>query len=380
MDLKDLRTEIDSIDKELISLFEKRMNTAAKIGEYKKQNDIPVYDPQREREKLAEIVSNASEDMMGYSEKLYNIIFELSRSHQRKLMGASSELKDRIKNAIENTPALLPERPTVACQGEEGAFSQAAASKMFQTPGIMFFDSFEGVFSAIECGLCKYGVLPLENSNAGSVNKIYDLMMSHDFTIVKSTRVKVDQCLLANKGTKLEDIKEIYSHEQALQQCEGFLGSLKGVKIIPCENTAVAAKKVADSGRKDIASLSSRNCAEIYGLECIKDSVQDNGNNYTRFICISKNLEIYPGADKSSIMMVLPHKPGALYSVLSCLYALGINLIKLESRPLPNSDFEFMFYFDIEVSIYSDSFLRFFDNVQGLYSSFKYLGSYTEAV
>jgi chorismate mutase/prephenate dehydratase len=380
MELKDLREKIDDIDAKLLELFEQRMSTASCIGEYKKQHNLPVYDPAREREKLLSITENASPEMADYTEPLYNLIFEMSRSHQRKTMRTENELVKKIESAINKTEHLLPPHPLIACQGEEGSFSQQAANKLFDCPGIMYFNSFEGVFSAIDQGLCRYGVLPLENSTAGSVNKIYDLMMSYDFSIVKSTRVKVDQCLLAAKGAKLSDIKEIYSHQQAIAQCQDFLQSLKDVKVIPCENTAAAAKLVADSGRKDIASLSSRSCAEIYGLNCLKDSVQNHGNNYTRFICISKNLEIYPGADKTSIMMVLPHKPGALYRVLSCFYALGVNLIKLESRPLPSSDFEFMFYFDLEVSVYSDAFLRIFDNLEGLYSMMKYLGSYTEAV
>ncbi len=244
----------------------------------------------------------------------------------------------------------------------------------------MFFSSFESVFSAIDKGLCRYGVLPLENSTAGSVNKIYDLMMKYDFSIVRSTRLKVDHCLLARRGAHIEGIKEIFSHEQAIAQCGDFLKSLGGVRITPCENTAEAARLVFESGRDDAAALSSRACAEIYSLDCLRESVQDRGSNFTRFICISKKLEIYPGADKTSVMMVLPHKPGSLYMVLSRFFALGINLIKLESRPLPNTDFEFMFYFDLETSVYSDEFTQLFSDIEGMCMSMKYLGSYSETV
>ena len=244
----------------------------------------------------------------------------------------------------------------------------------------MFLSSFEAVFSAVEKGLCRYGVVPLENSTAGSVNSVYDLMMQRHFSIVRSVRLKVDHNLLANPGAKLSDIREIYSHEQAIAQCQGFLQSLPGVRVIPCENTAVAAKRVAESGRSDIAAISSRACAPLYGLKCLQEAVQDKGNNYTRFICISKKLEIYPGADRTSLMATLPHKPGALYKLLSRFYALGINLDKLESRPIPERDFEFMFYFDLDVPVYSPQFLQLMCELGSVCESFAYLGSYSEVI
>ena len=155
---------------------------------------------------------------------------------------------------------------------------------------------------------------------------------------------------------------------------------LPGVTVIRCENTAAAAKLVAESGRKDIAALASRACIELYGLSCIAASVQDQGSNFTRFICISKELEIYPGADRTSLMMVLPHKPGSLYKLLSRFYALGINLNKLESRPLPDRNFEFMFYFDLDTSVYSPQFMQLMGELSDICEQFSYLGSYSEIV
>ena len=179
---------------------------------------------------------------------------------------------------------------------------------------------------------------------------------------------------------KLEDVREIYSHEQAINQCSAFLAKLKNVKVISCENTAAAAKFVAESDRRDIAALSSRACIELYGLDCLAASVQDESGNFTRFICISKNLEIYPGADRTSLMMVLPHRPGSLYKVLSRFYALGINLNKLESRPMPERNFEFMFYFDLDTSVYSPQFIQLMGELEDVCESFAYLGSYSEVI
>ncbi len=380
MDLSQYRERIDSIDRELIRLFTERMNIAHGIAEYKVEHHLPVLDAARERAKLAEIASLSDETVRPYTGVLFSQIFELSRAYQESVVHPDSELKQRVLQAIENTDRLFPESATVACQGVEGAYSQQACDKLFKSPQILYYKSWENVFAAVESGMCRFGVLPIENSTAGSVNKIYDLMSAHNFSIVRSVRLKIDHSLLAPRGTKKEDIRDIYSHEQAINQCASFLKSMEPVNIHICENTAVAAKMVAESGRTDVAALSSHSCAKLYGLQSLQDSVQDSGNNYTRFICISKNLEIYPGADKTSIMMVTSSKPGSLYKVLSRFYALDLNLIKLESRPIPQRDFEWMFYFDLESQVYSDQFVRLLCELDGLCEKFKYLGSYSEIV
>ena len=380
MDLTDYRQEIDKIDQELVKLFCARMDVSAKIAQYKKEQNLPILAPSREREKLQEVAALAGADMENYTRVLYSMLFELSRSYQSKKNGAISPLYERITQAIDNTPKLFPQSPMVACQGVEGAFSQIACEKMFKNPFIMYFKNFEGVFNAIEQGLCQYGILPIENSSAGSVKKVYDLMISHNFSIVRTFRLKVDHNLLVNPGATLDGIKEVYSHEQAINQCSEFLQSMPGVNVIPVGNTAIAAEMVKKSGRTDVAAIASRSCCELYGLRCLSASIQDKGNNRTRFICISKNLEIYPGSDKTSIMMVLSHRPGALYKVLARLYTLGINVTKLESRPIPDREFEFMFYFDLDTSIYSEEFVQLMCELDELCEEFKYLGSYTEVV
>lgn len=380
MDLNDYRTRIDQIDDQLVKLFAERMETVAGVAKYKQEHNLPVLDAGRERKKLLALAEKSPEALREYVVSLYLLMFELSRSYQNRLLGRTTPLTQEIEQAIEKTPKLFPDSAVVACQGVEGANSQLACDKLFRLPNVLYFSSFEAVFQAIEKGLCRYGVIPLENSTAGSVNKVYDLMTKHHFYIVRSIRLKVDHNLLANPGARLEDVREIYSHEQAISQCAAFLQTLPNVKVIACENTAAAAKMVAESGRKDVAALSSRACMKLYNLVSLGDSVQDKGNNYTRFICIGKQLEIYPGADRTSLMAVLPHEPGSLYKMLSRFYALGVNLNKLESRPLPERNFEFMFYFDLETSVYSPQFLQLMGEMPTLCEEFTYLGSYGEVV
>ncbi|MBQ7566425.1 MAG: bifunctional chorismate mutase/prephenate dehydratase [Oscillospiraceae bacterium] len=378
--MKEYRAEIDKLDKELVSVFSKRMDVAAGIAGYKKEHALPVYDGAREREKLLAVREMAPEALRDYTVSLYSLLFDLSRSYQSRLLGGETALTRQIEDAIAHTDKLFPDTAMVACQGVEGAYSQLACDKLFKLPSVFFFSTFGAVFSAIESGLCRYGVIPVENSTAGSVNAVYDLMMKHDFRIVRSIRLKVDHNLLVKPGTKMEDIKEIYSHAQALSQCGGFLQKFPKAKIIPCENTAIAAKRVAESETGGKAAISSSLCRKIYHLDCLAESIQDQGNNTTRFICISKKPEIYPGADRTSLMMVLPHEAGSLYKVLSRFYALGINLIKLESRPMPERNFEFMFYFDLDTSVYSPSFIQLMGELDELCESFTYLGSYSEVV
>lgn len=378
MNLDDYRQAIDKIDQTIVSAFDERMRIAEGIARYKQENGLPVTDALRERQKLDSLTNLAKDDMAAYTRLLYSTIFEMSKDHQRTVLDGQSPLMIEIEEALEKTPLTFPKKASVACQGIEGAYSQQACDKLFQMPQIVYTKNFQGVFSAIDSGLCSYGVLPLENSTAGSVNQVYDLMMKHNFYIVKSIKLKVDHCLLAKSGTRKEDITEIFSHEQALHQCSEFLKSFPNAKITVWENTAQAAKMVAESPRKDIAALASFNCGQIYGLNVLEGNVQNQDNNYTRFICISKSLQIYPGANKTSLMMILPHKPGSLYNVLSRFYALGINLLKLESRPLPQQEFHFMFYFDIEGEVHSPEFSRLINQLAEMSQSFKYLGSYQE--
>ena len=376
MDLSNIREQIDNIDNQLIALFAKRMETVAEVAEYKKQNNMPVFHSGREREILNRISLLVDDDMSVYARMLYNTLFDISRSYQTKRISGLSETAKRIADAIENTEKILPASATVACQGTEGAYSQAATEKLFSNPSVMYFNNFRGVFEAVKSGVCRYGVLPVENSIHGSVTEVVDLMAEYDFNIVKSTKTQINHVLLVKPGTK--EIKEIFSHRQAIGQCEKYLKSLDGVKITVVKNTAVAAKMVAESNRDDVASISSAKCAEIYGLQIINSNIKDSDNNYTRFICISKNMEIYPGANKITVMVRLAHQPGRLYNLISKFAAVGVNLTKIESRPICGLDFEFRFLLDMNMSVYSEELLSLLTELENSTAGFTFLGAYTE--
>ena len=378
MDIKDLREKINQCDDALVAAFRERMDTALEIAKYKKATGLPVLDASRERAVLSRVTEGCDDATALDVQLLYNTLFDLSRSYQQRSLTSATELTNRIQQAVESTPKVFPKRAVVACQGVEGSYSQQACDKLFALPSLMYCKRFEGVFQAIQSGLCAYGVLPIENSSYGSVTEVYDLMRRYRFSIVRSVRLKIDHRLLAKPGVRLEDVREVLSHEQALGQCGAFLKAHPDIKVTVCGNTAEAAQTVAQSDRRGVAAISSPICADLYGLEAIADRVSDSDSNFTRFICIAKDLQIYPDADKMSLMLNVRHRPGALYSMIARFAALGLNLTKLESRPIAGTDFEFMFYFDLDASVYAPEALQLLAELDEGPETFTFLGSYGE--
>ncbi|MBQ8836508.1 MAG: chorismate mutase [Clostridia bacterium] len=377
MDMKEIRQKIDSLDDTIKAAFEERMELCANMAAYKKANGLPVFHPAREREIVARLTADMDDSMATYTKVLYNTLFEVSRSLQSKRIYEGGKLSETIKSAAQHTAPTLPTTCTVACQGTEGANSQHAAEKLFSIPSIMFMTNFEDVFSAVATGLCRYGILPISNNLRGSVTEVYDLMKKHKFYIVKSIKLRVEHALIAKKGAKLENIKEVFSHPQAIGQCSAYLKEL-GVKVTECANTAVAARMVADSGRDDVAAICNPACASLYNLSVVAEGIANSDNNYTRFICISKELEIYPGANKTSIMFTLPHVPGSLFSIIAKFAALGVNFSKIESRPIPGKDFEYMFYLDFDAPLEAEGLLETLDVFDAEYEGGTFLGCYSE--
>lgn len=377
-DIDKTREKIDRIDEQLVALLTERMVCSREVAAFKKENGLPVSDECREREVLARVSAYSQPDEVGYMQSVFETIFSVSRACQSEYLYTDAPLREKIETAQANTAPVFPAYAVVACQGIEGAYAQLAADRMFRSPSVMYFGRFEGVFSAVAGGMCRYGVLPIENSTAGSVNEVYDLMRRNRFYIVRSIKYKIRHCLLAKPGVQLSEITEVCSHEQALAQCSAFLSGLHNVKITACENTAIAARMAALSEDRGVAALSSPECAELYGLSVLADDVMNSENNYTRFICISKELEIYPGSDKVSLMMSLQHKPGSLSRVISKFSALGLNLTKLESRPIAGRDFEFTFYFDVRADVSASDVTALLCEFEREIDDFTYLGSYIE--
>ena len=377
MELSEIRAKIDAVDDQMLKLFVERMDLAEEVAAYKNEHRLPILNKERERAVLAKVTGNAG-NRERYAYHLFSTLFELARSRQAELIDAPTKVGAQVRACLENRDQLFPQTGLVACQGVEGANSQVACDRIFPRGNLLYVKTFDAVVSAVEAGFCKFGVLPIENSSNGSVRAVYELLQEHNLTIVRSTRLCIHHELLALPGVKLEEVTEIYSHQQAIGQCSRFLNKLEGVKVIPCDNTAVAAKLVAESGSRRAAAISSHPCAALYGLECVTDKIQNSDNNYTRFICVSKDPVIYAGASRVSLIIAFDNRPGALYEMLSKLAALDINMTKLESCPVSGSDFEYIFFIEMEADLRDPSVLVMLEELERSCAQFQFLGNYAE--
>ena len=377
MELSEIRKKIDAVDDQLLDLFLQRMDLSEEVAAYKNEHHLPILNKERERAILAKVTEKSGEKER-FAYHLFSTLFELARSRQAELISAPTRVGAQIKAALADMNEVFPQTGLVACQGVEGANSQVACDRLLPRGNIVYVKTFQAVVSAVESGLCKFGVLPIENSSNGSVRAVYELLQDHNLTIVRSTRLCIRHELLALPGVKMGDITEIYSHEQAIGQCSKFLNSLNGVRVIPCDNTAAAAKMVAERGDRHVAAISSHPCAALYGLETVSDEIQDSDNNYTRFICVTKDPIIYAGANRISLIIACDNKPGALYEILSKLAALGINMTKLESCPVTGRNFEFIFFLELEASVQEPGVLAMLEELERSCAGFHFLGNYAE--
>lgn len=280
---------------------------------------------------------------------------------------------------LEPENADIPKNAVVACQGVQGAYSQITAKRLFPEGKFIYFDKFPAVVKAVQEGMCDYGVLPIENNTYGSVKAVYQLLDDGDFNIVRGYRLKIDHQLLAKEGTRLSEVTTVYSHEQAIGQCDKFLHSLgREVKAVPYFNTAISARRVAEDPDPYCAAIASPECAEIYGLKILRRHIADNSHNYTRFLVIARKKTVYPGANRISMILTLPHRPGSLAGVLQKFADRGMNLLKLESAPIPGKDFEFRFYLDFEASVRDPGTRKLLHELKELCPTFRYLGNYEE--
>ena len=375
MDLLELRNEIDKLDDELIPLLLKRMDISRQVAEYKVQNGIPVLNEQRELEILEDVASKCGEQGE-VIKTVFSAIMDASRALQHKIIGGGEELRNLISNA-KCEKNLTANGEPIACQGVQGAYSGEAAKALFPDSPIDFHKQFEDVFEAVNQNKARFGIIPVENSTAGSVHESYDLIMKYKFFIVGAYDLRVDHCLCAKPGVKFEDIENVYSHTQALSQCNIFLKNFDFTGIT-FSNTAAAAKFVSESEKNNIAAICSESAAKKYGLKIIRKGIQNVTNNTTRFIVISKELVIDEDAEKISLIFSAPHRTGSLYRVLGRFSMTGLNLTKLESRPVANGRFDSYFYVDILGSVRDEQTLDLLCALSDELPEFSFLGNYYE--
>lgn len=370
--LDEYRAEIDNIDKELVALFEKRMNVVLNVARYKKENNLNVLQNGREEEVLNKAVDNlVNKDYSNEVRDFLNDIMEISRGLQnRKINEANSKSKENIQSGE------LDYSAKVGFQGVKGAFSETATLTIFNNQSTnTSYKTFEDVFKAIDKGEIKYGVLPIENSSTGSIAEVLDLLNKYNFYIVAEQCIRVKQNLVGIKGTKLEDIKEVYSHPQGLSQSKEFL---KGHdwNLIPYSNTAASAKLISETHDKTKVAIASERAAQIYGLDILEEEINTAEDNYTRFVVISKDMTVSDDSDKVSLVFSLEDKAGTLYRLLSYFAENNINMVKIESRPMKNSSWKYFLYVDFQGKINSEDSKKALEYVERESSYFKILGAY----
>ena len=364
-ELEKCRQEIDSIDRDLIKLLEKRLQVVLRVAEYKKKNNSPVLHSNREQQVLDKAVENLqNKDYTPYARQFMSDLMNLSKSVQTSYIAKET----------------IPSEKLIGFQGIEGSFSYGAAKKFFgEDARLKAYSEFEDVFKAVDSGEISAGILPIENSNSGSVGAVYDLLCNYGFYISGEQYLKVDQNLLGVKGSSLDNIKEVYSHEQGFSQCSEFLSQYKNWKLIPYHNTAVSAKLVADLNDPTIAAIASGQAAKLYGLEVLEGPINTSSENTTRFIIISKQFK-YENADKISIVCSLDDRAGTLYNLLSYFAYHNINMVKIESRPMHNKNWKYLFYVDFEGDFTSEKVKTALELIEKGSEFFRILGAYKSEV
>ena len=377
--LDEYRAQIDAIDAQIVDLFQRRMAVTGQVGEYKAARGLPVLDAQREREVLSQKSAMVSDPLLKADvASLYETIMSLSRRQQRRLVHEGTEDPGFAAYVEAAAHARTPvERPRVVYQGEPGCYSEEAAAGFFgpevDSRGLAWFPD---VFAALERGEADYAVLPVENSSTGSIRQVYDLLSQYNYYIVGECQVEVRHCLMALPGVRLEDIKTVYSHEQGLMQCEKYLDGHRDWNRVPTLDTAGSAKQVAGSGDRTAAAICSRRAAEIYGLHILAEGVNYNAMNHTRFVVVSPVLELRPGRNKISAMFRLPHQSGSLHEILTIFAVQGLNLLKIESRPIPGRGWEYLFFLDFTGDVAAPELDGVLHELGQLAAEFRILGNF----
>lgn len=371
-ELEACRKEIDEIDKELVDLFERRMKIAVRVAEYKKKNNLPIFNEAREKQVIEKNIGILKEKSYAdLTRKFFNNLMELSRSLQENLLFKKSK---ELNNKVDIDSVKL------GFQGVRGSFSEEALIKYF---GICnnskSYEEFEEVFEALKNEEIDYGILPIENSCTGAITRVYDLLAEYGFYIVGEECIKIDQHLMGIKGSTIENITEVYSHPQGFEQSREFLSHNHDLKLIPYHNTAISAKLISDSKDKSKAAIASKRAAEIYNLEILKEKINDKKDNHTKFIIIGRDLEVNKGCNKVTVVFSLEDKAGTLYELLRYFADNNINLIKIESRPNKHESWKYLLYVDFQGNIKDKEVKSSLELIEKNSGYFKVLGSYKKS-
>jgi len=374
VDLLECRNKLDVIDKQIVKLFEERMDICGKVAETKIASGKAVYDAEREKQKLDAVSAMADSEFNQVAvRELFSQMMSISRKYQYSIL---AEHGRAMKLGFERLDQLPMEGVRVVHQGVEGAYSHAAAIQYFgEKAEIYHVARFEDAMKEVQLGNADYAVMPIENSSAGAVIDMYDLLTRYDNYIVAETFLPVNHALLGVPGAKLSDVKTVFSHPQALMQCSAFLND-NGLKQISVENTAVAAKRVVEEGDKSQAAIASEIAGKLYGLELLKPFIQNNQGNTTRFVILANRKVYQKDAGKISLCFELPHTSGSLYNMLGNFIFNHVNMMMIESRPIPGKNWEYRFFVDIEGNLQDAGVKNALRGIGAEAQNFKILGNY----
>ena len=375
MDLQQLRVEIDDVDRQIVELFEKRMDIASKVADYKIATGKKVFDREREAQKIKAVRELASSDFNKVGvEELFSQLMSMSRKLQYQKLasaGASGRLPFISIDSIDKAGSR------VCYQGAEGAYSEMATKAFFgENVNCFHVETFRDAMSVLEEGSADYAVLPIENSTAGVVSEVYDLLTEYENYIVGEQIIEIRHCLMGIPGVKLSDIKTVFSHPQSLMQSSRFLNEHSDIQQISMKNNAFAARKVSED--KDItqAAIASRAAAEIYGLDIIQEGINQADSNSTRFIIVANQKVFLKGARKISLCLEIPHEAGSLYHIMSHFIYNNLNMTKIESRPIEDKDWEYRFFIDFEGNLEDSSVRNALRGLREEARMMKILGNY----
>ena len=369
MELQELRQEINDIDNEIIELFKKRMDCSFKVAEYKLENNMEIFQADREDEIIKRVCEKVPHELENPAKVMFTTLMDISKCKQFQEFFANDDV-------IEFAPLDLSAKAKVAVPGTVGSYSHIASTQFLKNGRTIFFETFDEVFKAVDSGQAKFGVLPISNSTAGSVVQTYRLMKNYDFKICAETKVTVDHCLAVKPGVKLEDVKSIYSHEQGIMQCSQFIKK-HGFKTHTYSNTSLAAAYIKSSD-KPLGAICSKLCAQEQGLDILATGIVDAPENYTKFMLISKKVLCPENANIVSVSLAVPHTSSALYRLLTKFSVAGLNLCMIESMPIANTDFDVIFYLDFEGKITTPDVAKLINELNSELSYFKFLGNYSQ--